>query len=39
MIGAGRGDLAMRWASIDGVLNQNLPFIARLLQGVQIEGD
>ena len=39
MVCAGGWDLAVRWPSVDGVLNESLPAIAGLLQGVEIECD
>lgn len=34
-----RWDLAMRWSSVNGILNEHLPSVASLLKGVQIECD
>ena len=34
-----RRDGPMGWTSIDGVLDQNLPLVRRLLKGVQVECD
>jgi hypothetical protein len=32
-------DLAMRWSTVNRVLNEHLPSVASLLKGVQIECD